>query len=539
MWVAEIVLAIQGCTDPTACNYDPTAEENDGSCDYDTCAGCTTSTACNYDPSATLDDGSCTYPGCTDFWACNYSSSAGCNDGSCCYDYCVVMDTSPYFFDPFGGNSNTMNFTITDNATGAVVASGNNSIIAFSYNFCLPAGCYTLDVNVDGTSSWDLWLDTIFIIIGVDYTIFEGSTSFSGEFILGDGGPTAGCTDSFACNYDPDAVCDNNSCCYENCLFIDQTDSFGDGWNGNEWEVVEPDTDIVVANGTLETGSAGQDITCLEDGCYIFRINTDDGLYPGEVGWTLSGIDGDPVSGGASDEVYITIGGGGTDYDCTDPIACNYSALAICDDGSCCYDFCGTVLMTDVFGDTWNGGEMTISQDGVLLYTITHAGGESSTEDICLPQGCFLVEVTGGAFPSEIGWTISFNNTNQVLGGGAPYSEYLTIDSEYGCTDLAACNYDANATCEDGSCTYPGCTDSAACNYDPFAGCSAPTCDFSCYGCTYPIADNYDPLVSIDDGSCIFTCCLEDTCPMDLDGDGNVATSDLITLLGAFGTECP
>jgi hypothetical protein len=50
-----------GCTDPDACNYDATAANDDGSCDY-TCLGCTDSTACNYDPTATTNDGSCTYP---------------------------------------------------------------------------------------------------------------------------------------------------------------------------------------------------------------------------------------------------------------------------------------------------------------------------------------------------------------------------------------------------------------------------------------------------------------------------------------------
>ena len=27
----------QGCTDPEACNYDPAAEANDGSCEYESC----------------------------------------------------------------------------------------------------------------------------------------------------------------------------------------------------------------------------------------------------------------------------------------------------------------------------------------------------------------------------------------------------------------------------------------------------------------------------------------------------------------------
>ena len=63
-----------GCTDSAACNYDPNAVEDDGSCAYEidgcgvcggddsTCSGCTDSAACNYDPDATIEDGGCFYP---------------------------------------------------------------------------------------------------------------------------------------------------------------------------------------------------------------------------------------------------------------------------------------------------------------------------------------------------------------------------------------------------------------------------------------------------------------------------------------------
>ena len=61
-------------------NYDSTATNDDES----TCAGCTDSSACNYDPNASIDDGSCSGSlGCTDSSACNYDSSADCDDGSC------------------------------------------------------------------------------------------------------------------------------------------------------------------------------------------------------------------------------------------------------------------------------------------------------------------------------------------------------------------------------------------------------------------------------------------------------------------------
>ncbi|MDG2245243.1 MAG: hypothetical protein P8L71_02700 [Flavobacteriales bacterium] len=83
-----------GCTDNAACNYDASASCDDGSCEFLSCAGCTNATACNYDASATIDDGSCDLPdGCTDNTACNFDASASCDDGSCDYGSVYYVDS--------------------------------------------------------------------------------------------------------------------------------------------------------------------------------------------------------------------------------------------------------------------------------------------------------------------------------------------------------------------------------------------------------------------------------------------------------------
>ena len=84
---------IQGCTDSSANNYDPTAEVDDGTCTFpepDLVQGCTDVNATNHDPLAEEDDGSCTYSvqpieGCTDLNATNYNQNAELDDGSCVY----------------------------------------------------------------------------------------------------------------------------------------------------------------------------------------------------------------------------------------------------------------------------------------------------------------------------------------------------------------------------------------------------------------------------------------------------------------------
>jgi len=51
--------------------------------------GCTDPTADNYDPTAQCDDGSCAFCGCMDPLANNYLSGANCDDGSCQYTFPV------------------------------------------------------------------------------------------------------------------------------------------------------------------------------------------------------------------------------------------------------------------------------------------------------------------------------------------------------------------------------------------------------------------------------------------------------------------
>ena len=55
---------LNGCIDPLASNYDPTALSDDGSCCY-TAGGCLDLSACNYDALVCFDNGSCIYNSAT------------------------------------------------------------------------------------------------------------------------------------------------------------------------------------------------------------------------------------------------------------------------------------------------------------------------------------------------------------------------------------------------------------------------------------------------------------------------------------------
>ena len=64
---------VPGCTDPTAFNYNPSANTNDGSCTQ-VIEGCTDASAFNYNSYPNTDDGSCLYCDLTNSFFTNVPS---------------------------------------------------------------------------------------------------------------------------------------------------------------------------------------------------------------------------------------------------------------------------------------------------------------------------------------------------------------------------------------------------------------------------------------------------------------------------------
>ncbi len=84
----------------------------------------------------------------------------------------------------------------------------------------------------------------------------------------------------------------------------------------------------------------------------------------------------------------------------------------------------------------------------------------------------------------------------------------------------------------------PGCMYSWACNYDADANKDDGSCDVeACGGCKYPVATNYNAEALFDDGTCAFPAG-ESPCPSDVDGDGTTGVNDLLEVLSLFGASC-
>ena len=80
----------------------------------------------------------------------------------------------------------------------------------------------------------------------------------------------------------------------------------------------------------------------------------------------------------------------------------------------------------------------------------------------------------------------------------------------FGCTSPSACNYDAAATSEDGSCLSLDCLGQCggSAYLDPDCGCLTAASEAgSCLGCTDSSACNYDATATVEDGSCLPTDC--------------------------------
>ena len=360
---------VYGCANDIACNYNPLANLDDGSCEFASCAGCIDPTACNYDDTATLDDASCDYSciGCLDVNALNYCETCTIDDPESCL-FCPGIQYEFSIFDTFGDGIccayGEGSYSVT--LDGEVVASGGDFANSEVSSFCAEdsLACVVVSLvpdNYPGETSWQLTnVITGEVILSGDGTegVFAtadcvggcndaGACNYDEMADVNDGTcdySCLGCTDSAAANYDPEATVDSGDCVY--CepgtfiLNVDMADSFGDGWGGAVYGIFGDAGTIY--EGSLDSAftgdglTAGTDLICLAPGCYSFQTTT--GSDPAEISVTLSDQFGTvygTVGAGANYGIDFTLTGQCDIPGCTNTAANNYNPSASSDDGSC------------------------------------------------------------------------------------------------------------------------------------------------------------------------------------------------------------
>jgi hypothetical protein len=141
---ADLTCIIPGCTNPIAANFNPLANQDNGSCII---LGCTDSNADNFNPLANASDNTCIYLGCVDPFANNFDPSANTNDFSCEYnsaaisvsDYSVCLNESIIVYNQTAFSTNDS--CIIDFGDGTVENTCNSM---YTHNYLVP-GEYTVE----------------------------------------------------------------------------------------------------------------------------------------------------------------------------------------------------------------------------------------------------------------------------------------------------------------------------------------------------------------------------------------------------------
>jgi hypothetical protein len=498
---------IAGCMDPSACDYNPSATIQQVACDF-SCQGCTDVVAVNYNPNVSFDNGTCLY-----------------------YDYTIVA-SGPFTWSVLLDNWTQLEVEgvlIPGTTNYSALAPGNDSCSCVQFNALDPQTDYSILV-------YNEFMQVVNSIDSFEYS--SSPICYNAE------GVVPGCPDPNACNYNPFAVCgtfvycnydcygctdplaenyeiqatiDNGTCCLGQLLTFDFVTSdpnnsvniisSEDAWTSlwtNDYEFCF-DGGCIQVYGYLDSPAT---LTAHRpDGSLLFQCSSTidaSGYHNLLYYFCENDIWGcrDQFACNYNPDANVDAECDYSCHGCTNPAAPNYNPAATIENNTCCYDswfnvefsepcywyiynpFTGMYLEGNYPEDNGYCSDQVLDPStwGMSVTNDDHAqiSGSRFITDCYILQA---ISVSGNPVDFTItdgsGQVIasSTGNTDPIL--NADVSE--NTDDEPGCTDPIACNYNINASCNNGSCIYNcgGCTDVNALNFNSDASWEDGTCEYT------------------------------------------------------------
>ena len=497
--------------------------------------------------------------GCTDASANNYNADAEVDNGGCSYDVTLSVEvcesgatevrmTGPWWgWDPSGGPIAAAN----GDGTYSVLLPGVSS--SFEYLWV-----------VDGVQENIIGLGCAQVTDGATYgnrQWNQGDGNISDVYNscspCGDGGgDETGCTDASACNYDAGATVDDGS-----CLQLDACGVCG----GDGSSCTESGTTFNVDVSCIPDDFENLFVTgpwcgwCANDGTYNTLTDPDgDGVYSVTVAELTGTVEYKYAINGFADQENLV-------NDMVDGADCapitDFSGYAnrTTEAGSTTNDYYGTcdgtcndvpptnvTFQVDMAGydgpfssvtlngefNGWCGSCAPMADndgDGVYELTLPLTGdtleykfviGAFEDQEELEPEGSCVLTTYDESAPN----------------GCCYVNRFVVLEGEDMTQDVVCWN-ECNAC--GAVVEVPGCTDPFFLEFDPYATEDNGSCsNLIVMGCTYEDASNYNQVANVDNGSCDFDGTGTNDCPADLDGDGSITTTDLLSFLASFGANC-
>ena len=174
--------------------------------------------------------------------------------------------------------------------------------------------------------------------------------------------------------------------CQQYCTYtLNLDDSYGDGWNGGVLTITQDGAEI--GSYTVSSGySASYTVDLCSGSDFVFTYTA--GSYAYENSWTVVDPNGETV--------WSATGNGG-----------DYTLNVTPNCGGCATTCEYTLNLDDSYGDGWNGGALTVSQNGEELGTYTISTGYSATYTVELCDGAEVAfTYTTGSYAYENSLTV-------------------------------------------------------------------------------------------------------------------------------------